>query len=151
MVSKAPIHDATKPIMVTDPPVSPERSHLMAGIRGKNTKIEVNVRRIVHALGYRFRLHRRDLPGTPDIAFPSRRKVIFVHGCFWHQHLGCRKANLPKTRANFWRTKLAENKARDKRSVAALRREGWGVLVVWECEITDTEHLRQTLRRFLDG
>ena len=137
--------------MVTDPQVSPERSRLMAAVRGKDTKIEVNVRRITHSLGYRFRLHRRDLPGTPDIVFPSRRRVIFVHGCFWHQHSGCRKATLPKTRANFWRTKLAGNKARDKRNIAALKRSGWDVLVIWECETTDREILSRRLRHFLDA
>src|SRR5450759_3695693 len=95
-----------------EPPVSPERSRLMAGIRGKNTKPEIMVRRLVHSLGYRFRLHRRDLPGIPDLVFPSLRKIVFVHGCFWHQHQGCRKATIPKTSERFWRTKLFGNVAR---------------------------------------
>lgn len=121
----------------------------MAAVRGKNTKPEILVRRLVYSLGYRFRLHRRDLPGVPDLAFPSRRKVVFVHGCFWHQHRGCRKGAMPKTRARFWRTKLLGNVARDERVAKALKVMGWKVLIVWECEIGDVASLAGRLRRFL--
>jgi DNA mismatch endonuclease (patch repair protein) len=134
-----------------DAPVSAQRSRNMARVRGKDTKPEMIVRRLVHALGYRFRLHRRDLPGCPDLVFPSCRKVIFVHGCFWHQHRGCRKAKLPKTRRQFWETKLSGNKARDRRKIAKLRASGWRVLVIWECHLRDPVALNRTVRSYLQG
>lgn len=110
-----------------------QRSRNMAAIRGRDTKPELIVRRIAHRLGYRFRLHRRDLPGRPDLVLPRHRAVIFVHGCFWHQH-NCRYGRVePATRAEFWKKKRAENVARDVRNVRALRTCGWRVLVVWEC------------------
>lgn len=116
--------------------LTPEaRSALMSRIRGKDTKPELAVRRMLHAMGYRFRLHRKDLPGRPDIVFPGRRKVIFVHGCFWHGHEGCRHAARPSTRADFWAAKIAGNRARDGRNLVSLRDAGWGPLVLWECEI----------------
>lgn len=133
----------------TEPPVSPERSRLMAGVRGKNTKPEIMVRRLVHSLGYRFRLHRRDLPGIPDLVFPSRRKIVFVHGCFWHQHQGCRKATIPKTRERFWRAKLLGNVARDKRVAKSLKVMGWKIIAIWECETGDIDSLVRKLRHFL--
>lgn len=126
------------------------RSRLMASIRGKNTKPEMVVRRLLHAMGYRFRLHRRDLPGTPDIVFPGRRAVVFVHGCFWHRHAGCRLAAVPATRRDFWEAKIAANKARDRRAVAQLRRDGWRVAVVWECQTRKPAGLDGRLRRFLE-
>ena len=130
--------------------VSPERrSAMMSGIRGRNTKPEITVRKLVHFLGFRFRLHRKDLPGTPDLVFPGRKKVVFVHGCFWHRHPGCRFAYNPKTRPEFWRAKFDANVARDQRACSQLQSAGWGVLVVWECETTDTEKLSRTLRSFL--
>jgi DNA mismatch endonuclease, patch repair protein len=135
----------------TEPPVTPERSRLMAGIRGKDTKPERIVRRLAHSLGYRFRLHRRDLPGCPDLVFPSRQKAIFVHGCFWHQHSNCRKATLPKTRRAFWRAKLFKNRARDRRAIKALESEGWSALIVWECEMKDLALLSRRLQSFLSG
>jgi DNA mismatch endonuclease (patch repair protein) len=109
----------------------------MALVRAKDTKPELVVRQLIHSLGYRFRLHRRDLPGVPDVVFPSRRKVIFVHGCFWHQHSipSCWRSRLPKTRQEFWIPKLKANTARDAIAVTALKEEDWDVLVVWECEI----------------
>lgn len=116
--------------------LTPEkRSRLMARIRGKNTKPELAVRRMLHAMGLRFRLHRRDLPGNPDIVLPRHGVCIFVHGCFWHLHRNCGQARLPKSRKIWWRKKLEGNSARDKRSAAALRRRGWRVLTVWECQI----------------
>ena len=123
----------------------------MRANRAKHTKPEMAVRKLLYAMGYRFRLHRRDLPGTPDIVFPGRLKAIQVHGCFWHQHEGCRRATLPATRRAFWLPKLARNKERDKIAEVELRRLGWKVVTVWECELHDTETLRSKLLAFLDG
>lgn len=109
----------------------------MSGIRAKNTAPEVLVRKALFAAGFRFRLHRRDLPGTPDVVLPSRRVAVFVHGCFWHRHEGCGYSKLPSTRPEFWKVKLEGNAARDERNVGALLAEGWRVLVVWECAIKD--------------
>lgn len=122
----------------------------MSAIRGKNTKPEMVVRSLAHRCGYRFRLHRKDLPGKPDLVFPGRRKIVFVHGCFWHQHPGCRFAARPKTRPEFWAAKLDGNRERDERQEAELRRLGWEVMLVWECEVRDLERLERRLRTFLD-
>src|SRR5687767_14899494 len=113
------------------------RSAIMARIGAKNTGPELHVRRLIHSLGYRFRVHRKDLAGTPDLVFSSRRKVIFVHGCFWHSHRGCARAFIPKSRKQFWLSKLSRNRERDQEHTAALQTAGWGVLVVWECELND--------------
>jgi DNA mismatch endonuclease (patch repair protein) len=121
----------------------------MSRIRGKDTKPELVVRRLAHALGYRYRLHRKDLPGRPDLVFPGRRKVVFVHGCFWHRHPGCRKASTPSTRREFWETKFAQNVERDARKEAELRAAGWEVLVIWECETRDSAAVAKRLREFL--
>lgn len=121
----------------------------MARIRKTDTTPELTVRRIAHELGYRFRLHRRDLPGTPDLVFPSRRKVIMVHGCFWHQHKGCKSATVPKVRQEYWLPKLARNQDRDYKVVHSLRKSGWNTLVVWECETENSGHLKRKLARFL--
>lgn len=132
--------------------ISPERrSANMARIKGKNTKPEMVVRSLVHSLGYRYRLHRRDLPGKPDLVFESRKAVIFVHGCFWHQHADpqCRNAVLPKTRVEFWRAKLGRNAERDAENLQALERLGYRVLVIWECEIREPEILVDVLVTFL--
>ena len=107
----------------------------MARVRGRDTKPEMAVRRYLHARGLRFRLHRRDLPGRPDLVFPSRRVAVFVHGCFWHQHPGCKRAKLPQTRADSWRRKLEANRERDVAALKALEEAGWTALVVWECEL----------------
>jgi len=123
----------------------------MARIKGKDTTPEKIVRSVLHRLGYRFRLHDVRLPGTPDIVFPSRRKVIFVHGCFWHGHRRCKRASLPKTHAAFWRQKIVGNQIRDARTVERLRRMGWRVLQVWQCQITKREQLVRRLSAFLDG
>lgn len=115
---------------------SPEkRSRMMAGIKGKNTKPELVVRRLVHGMGFRYRLHRKDLPGSPDLVFSRLKKVICVHGCFWHRHPGCRFAYTPKSNAEFWLNKLEGNIRRDAQVLAALDALGWKVLVVWECEV----------------
>jgi len=128
-----------------------ERSQRMARVRGRDTKPEMVVRRLVHAMGYRYRVHRRDLPGKPDLVFGSRRKVIFIHGCFWHRHAdsACRLARVPKSRLDFWLPKLEGNRQRDLKNQARLMEDGWQVLVVWECQISDKETLRATLREFL--
>lgn len=125
------------------------RSALMGRIRGVDTGPEMTVRRAAHRLGYRFRLHRRSLPGSPDLVFPSRRAAIFVHGCFWHRHEGCRKASTPKTRVEFWQAKFARNVERDAEVQERLRAAGWRVLVVWECEIVRNGDLDRLLREFL--
>ncbi len=125
------------------------RSSNMRAVRSRNTRPEIRVRQIAHGLGYRFRLHRRELPGKPDIAFPVRQKAVFVHGCFWHQHKGCRRATVPQSNPGFWRTKFARNVARDAEQLAAIRKRGWRALVVWECEIKDEKRLTARLRRFL--
>lgn len=127
-----------------------QRSANMARIRAKDTKPELLVRRMVHGLGYRYRLHRRDLPGTPDLVFTPRRKVIFVHGCFWHLH-SCPAGRIPATRRAYWEPKLRRNAARDAAHAAALEAAGWQVLTVWECETGDRDALRARLQAFLDS
>ena len=122
----------------------------MASVGSKDTGPEMAVRRMVYGLGHRYRLHRRDLPGTPDIAFIGRKKAIFVHGCFWHGH-GCRWGQLPKSRPEYWGPKIASNRERDSRKEKRLRDAGWDVLVVWQCETRDPEGLLLTLSRFLVG
>jgi DNA mismatch endonuclease (patch repair protein) len=119
----------------------------MGRVRQKDTKPEMVVRSLTHQLGYRFRLHRRDLPGRPDLVFPKLRKVIFVHGCFWHRH-GCSKATTPKSNSDYWQPKFAENVERDKRAIAELLRLGWEPMVVWECETRDIDALSQALSTF---
>jgi len=126
------------------------RSRMMSGIRGKNTRPELLIRRILFAAGYRFRLHRKDLPGTPDIVLSKYRAVIFIHGCFWHMHDGCRFAKIPSSRKQFWRKKLAGNRERDRRSIDELMAAGWRVLVVWEC-MTRSETSCNALPRRLDS
>ncbi|MFG1342479.1 very short patch repair endonuclease [Xanthobacter autotrophicus] len=130
--------------------VSEGRSRNMQANRGKDTKPEMEVRRLLHALGYRYRLHRRDLPGKPDLVFPARRRVIEVRGCFWHGH-GCHPlGQLPKSRTDYWAPKIARNKERDVRNIAALRDQGWDVLEVWECRIrTAREAVVMELVEFL--
>ena len=117
--------------------VSPERrSSIMRRIKSKDTAAEVKVRQALHGLGLRFRLHRKDLPGKPDMAFPKYRAAVFVHGCFWHQHPGCRRASKPKSRNDYWDAKLRRNVERDARTPAALAALGWRHIVVWECEVS---------------
>ena len=138
---------------MTDQFSTQKRSAIMQAIRGKDTKPEHTVRSLIHRLGYRYRLHVRELPGCPDLVFPSLRKVIFVHGCFWHRH-HCRKGrSTPTTRARFWKEKLESNKDRDAKHRRKLSRLGWSVLTVWECQITPnkTGPLAQRFRRFLKG
>jgi DNA mismatch endonuclease, patch repair protein len=119
-------------------------------VRGKDTGVEFAVRRLVHGLGYRYRKHGRGLPGKPDLVFASRRKLIFVHGCFWHRH-ACALGRMPKSRVSFWQSKLEGNHARDIRVARRLRRDGWKVLVIWECQVRDRATLTRRVRRFLDA
>lgn len=128
-----------------------QRSALMARVRGKNTEPELVVRRLAHRLGYRFRLYRRDLPGSPDLVFPARKKIIFVHGCFWHRHEGCKAATTPKTRRKFWLQKFRANRARDRRAREQLAQAGWSSIVIWQCETRDLDSLAKRLTSFLDG
>lgn len=132
--------------------LSPERrSALMSKVRGKDTTPELSVRRLLHRLGYRYRLHARKLPGKPDIVFANRKKVIFVHGCFWHRHPGCPKASTPKSRTAYWIGKFESNVQRDQQVRDALQSAGWKVLVVWECEAKNIETLQDVLTTFLES
>lgn len=121
----------------------------MRSVRSKDSAPELAVRKQAHALGYRFRLHQRGLPGTPDLVFPRLRKVIFVHGCFWHRHPGCPRTTSPKTRADFWRNKFAENVARDAARLTEIQGLGWETLVIWECETSHGPELSRRLETFL--
>ena len=133
-------------------PLSPEhRSWNMSRITGKDTKPERVVRSLLHRLGFRFRLHRKDLPGRPDIVLPKYKTVVLVHGCFWHRHAGCKYAYTPKSRTDFWRKKFERNVARDISSTRKLRDLGWSVLVVWECEVRDLDALAQRLEGEIRG
>ena len=133
--------------------VSPEvRSRTMRAIRSKDMKPELTVRRLVHGMGYRYRLHRKDLPGKPDLVFPGRRKVIFVHGCFWHQHAEptCNKSRKPQSNRSYWLPKLERNVSRDAEQQAQLAELGWDVLVLWECDIQSSDDLAVRISQFLE-
>jgi len=119
--------------------VSEQRSRNMSAIKSKNTKPEIAVRKLLHSMGFRFRLYRKDLPGSPDIVLPKYKTVIFVHGCFWHRHENCKYASTPKTRQEFWEAKFRENINRDKLNQENLSSKGWKIIVVWECEINDKD------------
>ena len=127
----------------------PVRSKIMASVRQRDTGPEMIVRRLLHGLGYRYGQHRKDLPGRPDLVFAPRRKVVFIHGCFWHGH-GCPKGRLPTSRVDYWGRKIAENKARDDRVLSALRACDWEPCVVWECETAVLDSLQGRLVRFLE-
>ena len=137
---------------MTDTLTPRQRSERMSRVRGKDTKPEMKVRRLVHAMGYRYRLHRRDLPGTPDLVFPARKKVLYVHGCYWHRHPdpACKLARLPKSRLEFWLPKLDANAERDRRNQEKINDIGWRCLVVWECELKDEAFLQKKIQAFLD-
>ena len=126
-----------------------ERSERMARIRGRDTKPELMVRRLVHRCGFRYRLHGKTLPGKPDLVFSSRHKVIFVHGCFWHRHPHCALARLPKSRLDFWMPKLTGNRRRDLRNIRRLSSLGWKAETIWECELQDTRRMEHKIRSFL--
>ncbi|TLX69759.1 DNA mismatch endonuclease Vsr [Pseudomonas nicosulfuronedens] len=127
------------------------RSWLMSRIGSKNTKPELVVRRLVFAMGYRYRLHPKYLPGSPDLAFLGRKKVIFVNGCFWHGHRGCRYGRLPKSHVDFWEAKIDRNRARDTAKIAELESKDWRVLTIWQCELKDTETLAKRLNDFIQS
>jgi DNA mismatch endonuclease (patch repair protein) len=130
-----------------------ERSARMARVRHRDTKPEIRVRRLVSAMGYRYRLQYKKVPGRPDLAFPGRRKVVFVHGCFWHRHPdpACQLARLPKSRLEFWVPKLEGNRARDLRKQQEIQALGWSSLTIWECQLRDEEALREIISTFLDS
>lgn len=125
------------------------RSTMMAGIRSKDTQPELRVRQIAHSLGFRYRLHRRDLPGSPDLVFPRLKKAILVHGCYWHRHPNCRYAYSPKSNTEFWEDKFRRNQERDRQAVSNLRSGGWDVLVIWECETRDARKLQGQIAEHL--
>jgi DNA mismatch endonuclease (patch repair protein) len=125
-----------------------DRSENMRAIRSRDTLPEMAVRSLIHRLGYRFRLYRQDLPGKPDLTFPARHKVIFVHGCFWHSH-ACKTGLIPKSNRDFWLPKLRKNKTRDRKNLEALTQLGWKSLVIWQCELKDSHALRLRVKRFL--
>jgi DNA mismatch endonuclease (patch repair protein) len=127
-----------------------KRSEIMAKIGPKDTKPEMIVRKLVHGMGYRYRLHNKTLPGTPDLTLRSRKKIIFVHGCFWHRHR-CKRGTIPATRKKFWTDKLEGNRQRDRQNIRKLRRDGWQVMVVWECWCKDPDSLTEKLRNFLSS
>jgi DNA mismatch endonuclease (patch repair protein) len=127
------------------------RSERMSRVRSKDTKPELKVRRLVHSMGFRYRLHRTDLPGKPDLVFASRKKVIFVHGCFWHRHgARCPLTRLPKSKLDFWQPKLEQNRERDRKNVRELRIAGWKIFTVWECELGRPERLARRIMKFLE-
>ncbi len=131
-----------------------KRSEMMSGIRGKNTKPELLVRSMLFKAGYRFRLHRKDLPGTPDIVMPGRHVAIFIHGCFWHRHRDCSLARLPKSNAEFWKSKLSGNERRDQVKYRDLAGLGWRVLIIWECVIRrqdDGDRLMESITRWIES
>lgn len=127
------------------------RSEIMGRVRSRDTKPEMKVRQLIHSMGYRYRLHAKDLPGKPDIVFRKRKKVVFVHGCFWHRHSECVLARIPKSRTVFWTKKLEANRQRDKRNADELQEMGWNILTIWECELHETEKLKSKIKEFLDA
>jgi DNA mismatch endonuclease (patch repair protein) len=134
-----------------DPLSAEQRERTMRSVHSKDTETEMRVRRLVHRMGYRYRLHRADLPGKPDLVFPARRKIIFINGCFWHGH-DCKSGRKrPKTNVEYWSRKLERNKGRDQANYEALCKAGWEVLIVWECELANPDCLAQRVRSFLDG
>ena len=138
-------------VKVTADTLTPaQRSERMSRVRSKDTKPEIAVRRLVHRMGYRYRLHRRDLPGNPDMVFPSRGKIIFVHGCFWHRHGKCKLTRWPKSKLEFWKPKLEANHRRDTANQRLLRGLGWKTLVIWECQLAAVDRLQGKIRTFLE-
>ena len=142
--------DKTQQTQQPEPEPSRARSANMASVGSKDTKPELAVRRLLHRLGYRYRLHRTELPGTPDICLPSRKKAIFIHGCFWHRHEGCSRTTVPKTRTSFWEDKFNKNIVRDRSNLKILGGLGWDTMIVWECETTDIEALEFRLVEFIE-
>ncbi len=130
--------------------ISEQRARNMSAIKSKNTKPEIAVRKLLHSMGYRFRLHRKDLPGSPDIVLPKYKTVIFVHGCFWHRHENCKYASTPKTRKEFWNKKFNDNILRDKKNLEILSSLGWKIIIIWECEIRNKKiNLEQIIKNVI--
>jgi DNA mismatch endonuclease, patch repair protein len=125
------------------------RSRIMRAVKGKDTTPEMTVRRMIHAMGYRYRLYRKDLPGKPDLVFPQLQKIIFINGCFWHGHDCARGARIPKTNRKYWQEKIARNCRRDAESIATLQSLGWRVAIIWECELKDLEKVKKRVAKFL--
>lgn len=136
---------------MTDKLNTERRSENMRRIRAKHTSPEMTVRRLVHGMGFRYRLHVPTLPGKPDLVFARLRKIIEVRGCFWHQHKGCVDSHIPKTNRSYWQPKLKRNRQRDRSNQTRLHKLGWTVLALWECELIDKKNLKQTIKRFLQG
>jgi len=128
-----------------------KRSRIMSEVKGKNTKPELIVRSLLHKMGYRFRLHRRDLPGNPDIVLPKYKKIIFVHGCFWHGHEECPRSRRPTSNEDFWNEKLNRTICRDKENISRLKGAGWSTFVVWTCQFKDMNLLKNKLKRFIEN
>ncbi len=137
-------------ITISDKYSTEKRSNIMSKIRGKETKPEILVRKYLFSKGFRYRLHDEKLPGKPDIVLPKYRTAIFIHGCFWHGHLGCKRAKLPTTNTEFWEKKISANIERDKRNIEKLKSEGWNVIVVWQCEIASTKKREVRLERLIE-
>jgi len=135
---------------MTDKLQPERRSENMRRIRSRDTSPEMIVRRLVHGMGFRYRLHLAWLPGKPDLVFPGRMKIIEIRGCFWHMHKGCSESHFPKSRTSYWRPKLIRNRRRDKANEKALQAQGWDVMTLWECELKDEQSLPRRLRKFLD-
>ena len=133
---------------MTDHLTKEKRSWNMSSIRSKNTKPEIFVRSLLHRMGYRFRLHRKDLPGKPDILLPKYKTVIFVHGCFWHGHKGCKRSNIPKSNQEYWIPKINRNIQRDKEHYKQLKKIGWQAIILWECQCKRITDIERTLQKF---
>jgi DNA mismatch endonuclease (patch repair protein) len=137
--------------LIMDTISAEKRSRNMSRIKGRDTQPEKTVRSLLHSMGFRFRLHVKSLPGKPDIVLPRHKSVIFVHGCFWHGHPGCRRASIPTTRTDFWTAKISGNRQRDEHALAALEKLGYRCLVVWQCQLRDKAALRRRLATFLNS
>lgn len=127
------------------------RSEIMQAVHSKDTRPEMVVRKLIYAMGYRYRIHRKDIPGNPDIVFHGRKKVIFVHGCFWHGHDCTSGRNLPVTNLDYWIPKLRRNQERDKGNISLLKKKGWGVLVIWECQVKKRFFISKKIKQFLNS
>lgn len=128
-----------------------KRSRIMSSISGKNTEPEIAVRSLLHSLGYRFRIHRKDLPGNPDIVLPKYKKIIFIHGCFWHGHRDCKRSKLPNSNREFWEQKIRSNVQRDNKIISSLTENGWDVMILWTCQIRNSENVAHKLIEFIEN
>lgn len=136
---------------MTDIFTTEKRSKIMRNIKSKDTRPEMAVRRLIYSMGYRYRLYGKGLPGKPDLVFRKKQRVLFIHGCFWHQHEGCKKSHIPRSNLDYWLPKLEKTKIRDKEHLQNLENDGWQVLVIWECQLKDIEGLEHRIRAFLDS